>query len=145
MIIYTLICALLFGWKMGFLFLFLFPFMSYASIKIMEEQLNAWNSTLPLAIYLLKKNFREICEEIKENRKVLQKVVREAVEELGPKMGKEFWENRVITQEEFSETENDNQQQQPKNIFTYKRRIYKVKEIDDCENMFESIEDIYSN
>ena len=142
MCLYSLLFALLFGWKFAILFFISFPLCSYACIKILEEELHVWRSTIPLALNLIQKNYREICKEIKENRQILQKEIRDLIEKLGPKMGTDFWKERVISHDEIIEDEN-NVEDTKKSLFKYKRRIYHAREIDDSSNILTALEEIY--
>ena len=51
-------------------------------------------------------------------------------------MGENFWKDRVVRKEDLESPENEK-----KGIFTYKRRIYTPRKIDDDHNILECLKD----
>jgi glycerol-3-phosphate O-acyltransferase/dihydroxyacetone phosphate acyltransferase len=76
----------------------LLPFFSYISIRVMQRGVFTWRALL--AVRTLGRSEAKLRSLQRERRRLVRKL-RQVIDELGPQLGPEIWENRVITSEEI--------------------------------------------
>lgn len=92
------------------------PFFSYISIRVMQRGVFTWRALL--AVRTLARSEAKLRALQKERRRLVREL-RKVVEELGPQLGPEIWEHRVISPEELERE--DHEKNKP--VF-YKRSSY---------------------
>jgi len=102
--VYALILWILRGWNPLFTYPFLF-FFSYASVRVAEEGVVVWLSSVPFLHALTQKDYRERIQHLHDIRQQLKTEVRKMVEDLGPQLGSDFWEKRIVNPEEIAKEE----------------------------------------
>lgn len=101
-LIYSLIVSYYYGFKMGFLFFCILPFFSYASIRMMEQEVLLYKTCIPVLYGMIKSDLKYELRKIQEHRRDLAEKVRQLVEKFGPQFP--FFKERIIKEEDF---END--------------------------------------
>jgi len=94
--IYSVIVLIFYGPLFGFLTLISLPFFSYASVIVVEEGVLVWKESIPLLVSLIRSDRRQQVARLRALRDELKPKVKELVEEFGPKIGKEFWDHRIV-------------------------------------------------
>lgn len=97
--IYTMIIWSYFGFFAALLFFMFWPILSYVSLQFVEEGVHIWKSFMALARI---RWAGHALKELRRERAEIQKRIRKFVEDLGPKMGKDIWENRIVTKEDIA-------------------------------------------
>lgn len=116
---YALIIWYYLGLIYGFLFLMVWPILSYTSLCVVEEGVHIWKS---LRTLLNTKWSGKELQSIRKEREEIQKIVRECVDRFGPMLGKEVWENRIVTQEDI-DNEKENKKDKSKNTYSIRQRV----------------------
>lgn len=94
---YGLIVAFFWGLGWGMASVAVLPFISYASVIVLEEGYLVWKASIPLLFSFIHSSYRQQCMALRQQRTELRNAIREAVEEFGPKVLKDFEEKRMIT------------------------------------------------
>jgi len=141
--IYFWVAMYLYGWRGGMFIGILLPFLSYACIKMMEEGVSVWKSSVPVLFDLFRSSYHEQIVKLRETRENLQIQVRGLVKQLGPEMGEEFWADKIISPDQIELLEQKGKQ----SVFKIKRKKYKQKayqeELD--EELFDEMSYLGSN
>jgi len=95
---------------------FILPFFSYLSLRVLQRGVFTWKALL--AIRTLKRSEAKLRALQKERRRLVREL-RSLIDELGPQLGPEIWEHRVISPEELER----NQEEKQRPMF-YKQSSY---------------------
>lgn len=131
--IYFILFSLIYGLKMGLGFIIALPCVSYAAIRMLEQGVQIWRSSLPLLRSLLRSHFVEAVTELKVQRQELVKLIRGLVNKMMPLMGKEFADDRVLSGEVL---EGSSEGSRVASVIGVTRRTYKEKKTDAIQDSF---------
>jgi len=134
--IYVLI---VYGWKVAAFFIFFLPFVSYASVRMMEEGLTVWRSSIPLLLSLFESSYYNQITKLRQQREELQTLVRDSVENLGPKLGAEFWKHRIVEPQQLAEESPENEQSTYLKLTGRKQYKKKKEEFQLDERIFDDL------
>lgn len=101
-VIYSILVGLFFGWIVGLGFLVILPFATAISIKFLENAYLIWKASVPVLFSLIKSDYRSNYLELKQQRTRLQTIVRDSIEKIGPRMGDQFWQDRIVKPEHLT-------------------------------------------
>ncbi len=137
--IYFVIFSFFFGIRLGFFFLLSLPLFSYAAIRMLEQGLQIWRSTIPLLRSLWRSQFVEIVMDLQNQRKKMVKMMRNLVKKMEPLLGKEFADERIITPEMLENSENSENSEfggRKSSVIGVNRRTYREKKEDAVADSF---------
>jgi len=124
-----------YGLKNALLFALCIPIFTYACVKVFEQEVQVWMTSVPLAYSFIKSSYYEQVQQLKATREKLQVSVRELVEKLGPELGEDFWKKRVIPAEQLSDSSIG---ATPASLLGLGRKRYQRKSLDqELEDAFE--------
>lgn len=133
--IYFGLFSMVYGLKRGLIFLMALPWFSYAAIRMLEQGLQIYRSSTPLLRSLWRSRFVETVTELKTHRRELVKMMRTMVKKMEPLVGKEFMDDRVITQEMLRDAE-EKEGHRSSSVIGVNRRTYKEKKDHAVEDSF---------
>jgi hypothetical protein len=77
--VYFLVFSFFYGVQKGLVFLLALPWFSYAAIRMLEQGLQIWRSSIPLLRSFWRARFVETVTELKTHRRELVKMMRTLV------------------------------------------------------------------
>jgi glycerol-3-phosphate O-acyltransferase/dihydroxyacetone phosphate acyltransferase len=134
--LYFLIFSFFYGLQKGFLFLLALPWFSYAAIRMLEQGLQIWRSSIPLLRSLWRARFVETVTELKTHRRELVKMMRTLVKTMEPLLGKEFQDERIITPDMLADADEEREGARKSSVIGVNRRTYKEKTDDAVADSF---------
>jgi len=123
---YYLLILIFYGFNAMLVSMIILPLISFATVKMLEEGILVLKSFLPLLYAVLGSNYQKQLSEIRSNREKLQILTRDLVEKLGPEMGEQFWQKRVVDPELIAEELQHKDDISHQSVLKLKRTKYKT-------------------
>jgi glycerol-3-phosphate O-acyltransferase/dihydroxyacetone phosphate acyltransferase len=101
--IYAILVSWKYGLFVGLMFYLALPFISYASVLVVEQDLAIYKTIIPVIYGMIQSDVQDEFRKIREMRKGLAEEMRQIVETYGPQFP--FFKDRIIKEEDFENDE----------------------------------------